>query len=445
MKSLSPIVWFEGMHLGPHQFQAQNRYFQHSIHFAASALWTANYGLIGGELSAEALANGQALLLHARGIFPDGLPFDMPVLDSAPAARDLSAAFPLTENKTTVFLAIPPDRHNARNYSLDGAAGGGTRFVSEMRPLCDETTGLDERPVPLGRKNIRLLLGTEDASDLVGLPIARVVRSGAGGFTLDPSFIPPCLDITASPRLLSLLGRLVQLLEDRTAALSLSATEQPGKAPRDLARFWFLHTINSSLAPLKHLYSVRRGHPEELFLEMSRLAGALCTYALDSHPRSLPLYDHMHLDECFNALDLHIRRHLEIILPENCLHIPLTGSAQYLYRGDILDQRCLGSSSWILAVRGGGAENEVIANVPVLVKMCSEQFVPELVRRALPGFVLTHLPTPPPAVSIRADTQYFQVSKGGPCWEHIKKTRQVGLYIPGDIPNPELELLVVID
>jgi type VI secretion system protein ImpJ len=58
---------------------------------------------------------------------------------------------------------------------------------------------------------------------------------------------------------------------------------------------------------------------------------------------------------------------------------------------------------------------------------------------------LSHLPTPPPAVSARVDTQYFSISKGGPCWDHIMKTRRVGVYVPGDLPEVELDLLVVLE
>jgi len=58
------------------------------------------------------------------------------------------------------------------------------------------------------------------------------------------------------------------------------------------------------------------------FLELSRLGGSLCTFALDSHPRTLPAYDHLHLSECFETLDRHIRAHLETIVPTNCLTIP---------------------------------------------------------------------------------------------------------------------------
>jgi type VI secretion system protein ImpJ len=442
MKSLSPVVWFEGMHLGPHHFQAQNRYFEDSIHFASSALWFENYGIIGCELSSEALENGQALLIHARGVFPDGLVFEMPESDPAPEARDLLDAFPPTRSKVTLFLAVPPERADQCNFSLDGRQLQ-TRFIAETRPLCDETTGRDERPVRLGRKNIRLLLETEDSGDLVLLPLARIMRSTSGRFALDSTFVPPCLDITASPRLIAMLGNQISLLDDRSSSLAFSGT-QPGKTSQDLTRLWFLHTLNASLAPLKHLYSARRGHPEELFLEMSRLAGALCTFSLDSHPRSLPLYDHQHLEECFDALDLHIRRHLEIIIPENCLRISLKPTAQYFFAGEVIDQRCFGQSSWVLAVRAGGAESEVISKIPALAKICSEPFVPELVKRALPGMVLTHLPSPPAAISTSPGTQYFMLNRTGPCWDHIRKARRVGVYIPGELPDPEVEVFVVI-
>ena len=76
---------------------------------------------------------------------------------------------------------------------------------------------------------------------------------------------------------------------------------------------------------------------------------------------------------------------------------------------------------------------------------CSRAFVPELVKRALPGFTLTHLQTPPPAISARPDTQYFLISKAGPCWDHMVQTKIAGVYVPGELPGVELELLVVLD
>jgi len=47
-------------------------------------------------------------------------------------------------------------------------------------------------------------------------------------------------------------------------------------------------------------------------------------------------------------------------------------------------------------------------------------------------------------VAPKVDRQYFSVNRIGPCWEHIVKTRRVGIYIPGELPDPEIELSVLL-
>src|SRR4249919_1450840 len=107
MKLLSRVVWSEGMHLGPHHFQVQSRYFEDSIQFATSSLWFASYGLAGLELDADALYNGAVSLLHARGILPDGLPFNMPECDDLPPPRAIADLIPPTRDGVIVLLGIP--------------------------------------------------------------------------------------------------------------------------------------------------------------------------------------------------------------------------------------------------------------------------------------------------------------------------------------------------
>ncbi len=207
-----------------------------------------------------------------------------------------------------------------------------------------------------------------------------------------------------------------------------------------------MHAVNSGLAALRHLWISKRGHPEQLFMEMSRLGGALCTFALDSHPRTLPIYDHRNLGDCFASLDEHIRTHLETIVPTNCVEIPLTKMADYFYEGDVNDSRMLGRARWVLGIHARMGEAEVIERVPQLVKLCSSKFVGELVKRAMAGLALTHLPAPPPAIPARVETQYFGVSRDGPFWDHIVQTlRRVGIYVPGEVTDAELELLVILD
>src|SRR5579862_1441903 len=115
MRSLSRIVWSEGMYLGPHHFQAQSRYFEDSTRFATSSLWFEPWGLVGTQLDAEALKNGTLSLVHARGIFPDGLVFQMPESDALPEARNIADLFPPARDAVTVQLVVAPRRPEGIN------------------------------------------------------------------------------------------------------------------------------------------------------------------------------------------------------------------------------------------------------------------------------------------------------------------------------------------
>ena len=447
MRSLSQVVWSEGMYLGPHEFQAQARYFEDAIHFATDALWFQSYGLIGCTLDSDALRNGTVGVVHASGIFPDGTPFHMPQSDALPEVRQIADLFPPTRDTLTIFLGIEERKSGARNCAI-GSDPGNARYFAELRSFNDETSGIDSRKVPIRRKNIRLVLESELDEHTVALPLARARRDGSGHFIFDPLFVPPCLQITASERLMLMLRRLIEILESKSSALSRTKSPTGGVAEfssRDLANFWLMHAVNSGLAALRHLWISKRGHPEQLFMEMSRLGGALCTFALDSHPRTLPIYEHRNLTECFDKLDEHIRTHLELVVPTNCVEIPLTKVADYFYEGDVNDSRMLGRARWVLGVHARLGEAELIERVPQLVKLCSAKFVGELVKRAMAGLALTHLPVPPPAIPARVETQYFGVTREGPFWDHIVQTHKVGIYVPGEVTDAELELFVILD
>lgn len=450
MKHLSKVVWHEGMYLGPHHFQVQSQSFEDLVHFSTSSLWFAPYGLISCKLDPDALKNGMLSLVHARGLFPDGLAFQMPDADPLPPALKITDLFSPTRESLLVFLAVPERRPDGPNCALDSEPTQlEVRFRAEMRTLPDDNTGRDEKQIELGRKNIRFAIETQDHQSLVTLPVARILRDGSGRFIFDPAFIPPCLQISASDRLLVIARTLVDILDEKSASLSrarrATAQGRAGYSSEEIASFWFVHTVNESLSVLRHLSVSERGHPEQLYLEMSRLAGALCTFGLDSHPETLPAYNHDDLEKCFGPLNQHIRAHLELVVPSNCVQIPLILAGRNFRNGDVLDQRCLDRSRWVLAVRADTGEAEIISKSPRLIKICSQGLLPELVKTALPGLGLVHLPVPPSAIAPKVEFQYFGISRTGSCWEHLVQTRKVGVYVPDDIPGAEIELLVVLE
>jgi type VI secretion system protein ImpJ len=413
-------------------------------------LWFAHYGVINCKLDADALQNGMLSVVHARGLFPDGMAFQMPDADALPPVLNINGLFSTTRESLLVFLAVPERRPEGPNCALDSEPSEvEVRYQAEMRTLPDENTGRDEKQIQIGRKNIRFALETQDNTGLVTLPVARVLRDGSGRFIFDPSFIPPCLQISASERLLVIARTLVDILDEKSASLSrarrATAQGRAGYSSEEIASFWFVHAVNESLSVLRHLSVSERGHPEQLYVEMSRLGGALCTFGLESHPESLPAYNHDDLEKCFGPLNQHIRAHLELVVPSNCVQIPLVLAGKNFRNGDVLDQRCLDRARWVLAVRAETGEAEIIAKTPRLIKICSKDLLPELVKTALPGLGLVHLPIPPSAIAPKVEFQYFGISRTGNSWEHIVQTRKVGVYVPDDLPGAEIELLVVLE
>ncbi len=450
MKQLRRVVWSEGMYLAPQHFQTQSRYVEDTIHFATQSLWFRPYGLTLCEMDGEALRNGTVAVLAAKGVLPDGLGFQMPESDPSPPVREIGEIFSPTRDAHTVMLTLPERRDRGINFGQqDGGGAGEFRYQAQSQVLMDETTGLEERPVSLGRRNLRLLLDTEVGEGMVALPLARIRRDGSGRFAYDKRYIPPSLDIAGSTRLIAMLRDLVGMLDERSRLMG-SQQRSSGQAPaeywrRDLSSFWFLHTIHGSLGVLSHLLLAKHGHPEELWQELGRLGGALCSFSLDSHPRDLPLYDHDRLTDCFDAMEAHIRRHLDLIVPVNVVAVPLQPAENSFWTARIADPRLLDRSRWLLEIQSKSGEAAVITRTPQLVKFCSDKYVRELVKRAMPGLTLTHLPVPPPQVQARVEAQYFGISKAGPCWESIVKDKTVGVYAPSELESPELSLIVLLD
>jgi type VI secretion system protein ImpJ len=435
------ILWREGMHLAQHHFQSQSRYVEDCIATALAHSFFTPYGLAASELDRDALRNGTAAVLVARGLMPDGTPFQMPDGDPLPAPRDIRDAFSPASDSHKLLLALPAYRDTGANLGTDSA-----RYRAITTLQRDDLTGTDEKSVTLAGRNFRLLLDSEATDESVTLPLALIRRDGKGGFQYDVEYIPPSLQIGASESLALLVQRIIDALDSRGDAI---ASNRGSSAPadfatREVANFWLLHAIQSAVVVLRHHASARRVHPEQVYVELARLSGALCTFALESHPRDLPLYDHEDLAGCLGSLHDHIRAHLELIVPQSLITVPLALTAPSLFTGPIADRRAFEDASWIIGVKSSAGAADTIARVPRLVKVCSAKFTLELVKRQFPGLTLAPLPVPPSPIVPKAEMQYFSVARSGPCWDTLRQTNEIGVYVPDALPNATVELAIIL-
>jgi type VI secretion system protein ImpJ len=439
------------MHLSQHHFQAQSAYFEDITGAALSALHHAPYGLIDLQLDDEALLNGTAMVVAGRGILPDGTAFAFPD-DPAPQPLQVNELFSPMQSSHLLLLALPQVQPGRANCDMNGSAaapdGSAHRFSQVSLNVRDETTGSDERPLQLARKNFRLVLDNDPADGMVTMPIARIQRDGAGHFVFDYGYIGPSLRLAANRQLREMAARLVEMLESRANTVMTERAVAGGSmaeyAPREIAGFWFLHALNSALPPLLHALRTGATHPEQFYVMLSQLAGALCTFSLNSNPRDLPPYDHASPESGFKALERHIRRHLDVILPTSAVSLALRPSDPGFWLAAVEDTRCLEpGAQWFLGVRSSASASDVISRTPRLVKICSGKIIGWLAQKAHAGLTLEHVPVPPAELSPRVGSHYFAIRRTEPCWKSLVETREVGLYVPAAIADPELEIKVV--
>ena len=457
----SRVVWEEGMYLAPHHFQAQRRHCEDTLAATLDALFPFAYGVTSASLDTEALAGGILALAFARGIMPDGTVVSVPDADPVPLPSPLAERFAPDRESHVVYLTLPAWNDDASNVRLTdatardiAAATQEPRYVELVVNVRDEAAGEESTEVHFASKHLRLVLDTELDRNDVALALARVRRNDLGQFVSDPDFIPPSLKIGASARLLAILRQVLGMVEAKGRALSASldvpVTGSVAAAPaayigNELATRWLLHAVRSAEAPLRHMLATRSAHPEQLWLELSQLAGALCTFSLTVRARDLPVYMHDDLATCFTAIEQHLRSHLDVVIAANAVVVQLTRTSDVLHSATISDPRCYEPGArWFLGVRSSVSANETLIRAQQYLKVCAARFVLELVRRAYPGLSLEHIPAPPAGLAPRADLTYFEITLSGPCETALRETREIGVYAPDALPDIMLEVSVLV-
>jgi type VI secretion system protein ImpJ len=447
MRQLQPVLWTKGVLLTPQHLQTQDRFLEDLLEMQLSALTFCPWGFQRLSVDREALAGGALAISQAAGIMGDGLLFEIPGADPAPPPRPLEASWQPDQQSLDIYLAIPEQRLNGLNVS-SGQRDRNTRFLAEVLLRRDENTGLAEKPLVVARKNFRLLVEGEAIEGHTTLPVARVIRSSTGSYQLDPEFVPPLVDIAASEYLMAIARRLVELLSAKSSALADRRRHKNQSLAEfgvaDVANFWLLYTVNTHLPDIRHIFEVRRGHPSELYATMLALAGTLTTFSPTVHPRDLPAYDHVNLSRCFGQLDEKLRLLLETVVPANYVSLPMRVVRPAVYASALERDEYLAADGWYLAISAELDQAKLIRAVPELVKVSSADHIEHLIKQALPGLPLTHIPSPPGAIPVKTGYQYFRVAKTGAEWQSITRARNVAAYVPGDCPNPQLELLVVL-
>lgn len=447
MKTLQPVAWTKGTFLTPQHLQAQDAYFENLLRFRLDAVTPWPWGFTELSIDHTQLERGVLAIQSAAGLFPDGLVFEIPESDAAPAPRPFADAFSDGEDTIDLVLAVPVHRHAGANLA-SAAFHSSLRYSVDVYELPDDNTGGQEKPVQIARKNFLLLTAAEAGEGYTSLTVARIRQTGPGAWEADSLFIAPSLRINGSPQLAAMASELAEILLARSNMLGAGRRHRNSSlawfSSADVARFWLLYTVNTAFPRIRHLAN-SPAHPSELFLAMLSLAGSLTAFSTDTTAADLPAYEHDNSTRCFRELNRIIRHLLETVIPGNVFSFTLRRIRPFIY-GTALDAAKFlrpGVKAW-LGLRSSAARiQDVLKNVPGVVKITSGAQIEDLYKQAIGGVPL-EASAEPEAIPVKSEFHYFHLDTMSADWEQIRRAGDVAVYVPDSIPDPVLELVIVL-
>jgi type VI secretion system protein ImpJ len=107
-----------------------------------------------------------------------------------------------------------------------------------------------------------LFFGGEPIDGYSSIKIAELQKTATGQLALSETYIPPVLDIGASPWVVNMLRQVVEILVTKSSTLAEQrrqrATSLADFTTAEVAQFWLLHTVNTAIPMLAHLFRTRR-------------------------------------------------------------------------------------------------------------------------------------------------------------------------------------------
>lgn len=213
----------------------------------------------------------------------------------------------------------------------------------------------------------------------------------------------------------------------------------------DISSWWMLNIVSTANAQLTRCARSSGLHPEALFQQMLAAAGGLMTFSDRYKTADLPAYRHDALSEAFTELDTLLRDLVDTVIGTKYFFIPLVAdSSRRSYSQAILyPAKTTQQTQLYLAVTADMPALELVAAVPIRLKVAAPDNLESIVGSAMPGVPLAHMPQVPSAIPVRPNTLYFSLSTKSALYEKALDAGTLAVYAPDGMPGLKIELIAV--
>jgi len=443
-------LWAAGALLSPQQFQQQARWETWANECLARMSLVHPWGVQGVAFDLEALRLGKLKATRLCLRMPDGTLIDTDHVDRLPLGLELSRLLSDDIQTATLLLALPLEQANGNNCLFDtDKADRPTRYRQDWRQVQDIYAD-EVQSIGVLEHVLSLRFDHDENGDYLTCPIVRLVRDGQGGWSLDPDYVPPLLSFAAHPGLLTQLDNLLTQLSSKRQRLMGMRRESNQRmadfAVADVSLFWLLNALNTYQPVLADLKAWPARPPEQVYLELTKLAGSLLTFSLEHDVEQIPPYRHEHLEDVFPPLLRMISTLLEASLPSRVIALTLeeSGANRWQVRFDDARLREPDGADFYLSVRCRLPAVQLQNQFPRLCKIGTPDEVDQLVNAALDGVPLQSLSHVPAAIPLRLENQYFALDLNHAKGQAMLDQGICAFYVPSTLAEVKLELFAVL-
>ncbi|NRD72405.1 type VI secretion system baseplate subunit TssK [Shewanella sp. VB17] len=432
------VLWNEGMFLSPQHFQQQERYVEHYVREFIGQHVSQSYGLTSLKLDLSMLNIGKLTVRHAKGIFPDGSPFEIEHRLELDVAKDIS--------KKKIYLALPVAHPGAMNVSEDKRQ----RHSSVKHSVYDTSREhSDALELELAQLNIVLKIEGDELNNYTLLAIAEMSEyQPEGKLTLNQAFIPPCLHSDVSSYLKDSIADVFAHVQYRARTISgrLNA-DNSSKSYQGLMRdYLWLQALGFWMPKLEQWNKDAGLLTKQLYLECISMTGQM--QGLEGKvPSSFPVWDVNELYDCFSKVFSELILLLREVQVDNVstLHWQTQLFAtRRLLQAQVMDRSLYHQGRFIMAVTSPIGSTRLGKEFPEACKLAGNSDIVSLVRNALSGVALRHLSYAPSELKARHDAAYFEVDAKSELWQAlIKKEEPIALHIDERITDVDVEFYVI--
>jgi type VI secretion system protein ImpJ len=441
MQGDNRVAWREGQFLRPQHFQQQDRFIDALVRARTEPLRPYPWGLVELKVNTDLAALGKFAIERCAGLLGDGQPFSAPDVLTPPDPLDV----PADTRDAIVYLTLPARQAGAVEFQVREDGDDAVRYLVDEEEVADAFS--DERarePIETAKPNLRFGITRDQTYGRICVGLAKIREVQNGQLRFEDRYIPPCLDVRASPRLAGFLTDILGRAEQRAEELALRAVEATDGGAETFASFLLLQAINRWVPQVRHLSSLPSVHPERLFEMFVGMAGELATLVrADRKPPPIPIYDHENLQATFEPVIDALQAALSAVYDRSALQLPLELGGPGAYLSRITDHGLYQSGFFYLAVNASVPLDEIRARFPAMAKIGPVQKMRQIVDSALPGVPLRHTPTPPPQLRVLPGYVYFELDRSVPDWRDFATAPALGLHVAGDWANLKLELWCV--